>query len=59
MWPYRHAGAAQRRWQGSGRPIARLRFKTFGNSGRFASDSLPIPTKSPRRSDLMAPGIPT
>jgi vanillate O-demethylase ferredoxin subunit len=29
---------AKRRWAESGRPVDRLRFETFGNSGRFASE---------------------
>ena len=29
--------AAKRAWQASGRPIAKLRFETFGSSGRYAT----------------------
>jgi len=38
--------AAKRAWQRSGRPIDQLRFETFGNSGRFASQ--PFRVKIPR-----------
>jgi ferredoxin-NADP reductase len=38
--------AAKRHWQLSGRPIDQLRFETFGNSGRFASQ--PFMVKIPR-----------
>jgi len=38
--------AAKRHWQHSGRPIDQLRFETFGNSGRFASE--PFKVKIPR-----------
>jgi vanillate O-demethylase ferredoxin subunit len=38
--------AAKRHWAQSGRPIDRLRFETFGNSGRFASE--PFKVKIPR-----------
>ncbi len=38
--------AAKRAWQQSGRPVDRLRFETFGNSGRFASQ--PFKVKIPR-----------
>jgi vanillate O-demethylase ferredoxin subunit len=38
--------AAKRSWQQSGRPVDRLRFETFGNSGRFASE--PFRVKIPR-----------
>ncbi|MEZ0171267.1 2Fe-2S iron-sulfur cluster-binding protein [Microvirga sp. TS319] len=37
---------AKRAWQQSGRPVDRLRFETFGNSGRFASQ--PFTVKIPR-----------
>jgi vanillate O-demethylase ferredoxin subunit len=37
---------ATRAWQQSGRPIDRLRFETFGSSGRFASE--PFKVKIPR-----------
>ena len=33
---------AKRRWAQSGRPAERLRFETFGNSGRFASEPFTI-----------------
>jgi vanillate O-demethylase ferredoxin subunit len=38
--------AAKRAWQQSGRPVDQLRFETFGNSGRFASE--PFKVKIPR-----------
>jgi ferredoxin-NADP reductase len=38
--------AAKRHWQHSGRPLDQLRFETFGNSGRFASE--PFKVKIPR-----------
>jgi vanillate O-demethylase ferredoxin subunit len=38
--------AARRAWQRSGRPVDGLRFETFGNSGRFASE--PFTVKIPR-----------
>ncbi|WP_414474069.1 PDR/VanB family oxidoreductase [Microvirga sp. M2] len=38
--------AAKRAWRKSGRPVDRLRFETFGNSGRFASQ--PFTVKIPR-----------
>jgi vanillate O-demethylase ferredoxin subunit len=38
--------AAKRAWHQSGRPIDQLRFETFGNSGRFASQ--PFRVKIPR-----------
>jgi len=38
--------AAKRAWQQSGRPVDQLRFETFGNSGRFASQ--PFKVKIPR-----------
>ena len=38
--------AAKRAWQHSGRPVEQLRFETFGNSGRFASQ--PFKVKIPR-----------
>lgn len=38
--------AAKRHWQQSGRPMDQLRFETFGNSGRFASE--PFKVKIPR-----------
>jgi ferredoxin-NADP reductase len=38
--------AAKRHWAQSGRPIDQLRFETFGNSGRFASE--PFKVKIPR-----------
>src|SRR6202012_1076049 len=37
---------AKRAWQQSGRPVYQLRFETFGNSGRFASE--PFKVKIPR-----------
>jgi len=38
--------AAKHAWQRSGRPVDRLRFETFGNSGRYASQSFKV--KIPR-----------
>ncbi len=38
--------AAKRQWRLSGRPVDQLRFETFGNSGRFASE--PFMVKIPR-----------
>lgn len=38
--------AAKRHWRESGRPMDQLRFETFGNSGRFASE--PFKVKVPR-----------
>jgi vanillate O-demethylase ferredoxin subunit len=38
--------AAKRAWQESGRPVDGLRFETFGNSGRYASE--PFTVKIPR-----------
>jgi vanillate O-demethylase ferredoxin subunit len=38
--------AAKRHWQQSGRPVHQLRFETFGNTGRFASE--PFKVKIPR-----------
>ncbi len=38
--------AAKRAWQRSGRPVDQLRFETFGNSGRFATE--PFKVKIPR-----------
>ena len=38
--------AAKRHWQRSGRPVDQMRFETFGNSGRFASE--PFKVKIPR-----------
>jgi vanillate O-demethylase ferredoxin subunit len=38
--------AAKRHWQDSGRPVDGLRFETFGNSGRFATQ--PFKVKIPR-----------
>jgi ferredoxin-NADP reductase len=38
--------AAKRVWQQSGRPMDQLRFETFGNSGRFASQ--PFKVRIPR-----------
>jgi vanillate O-demethylase ferredoxin subunit len=38
--------AAKRAWAESGRPVDKLRFETFGNSGRFASE--PFQVKIPR-----------
>jgi vanillate O-demethylase ferredoxin subunit len=38
--------AAKQAWQQSGRPVDQLRFETFGNSGRFASQ--PFKVKIPR-----------
>jgi ferredoxin-NADP reductase len=38
--------AAKRSWRVSGRPVARLRFETFGNSGRYASETFVV--KIPR-----------
>ena len=37
---------AKREWQRSGRPVDQLRFETFGNSGRFASE--PFKVRIPR-----------
>ncbi len=37
---------AKRQWQQSGRPAEQLRFETFGNSGRYASE--PFTVKIPR-----------
>jgi vanillate O-demethylase ferredoxin subunit len=37
---------AKREWQRSGRPVDQLRFETFGNSGRFASEQFKV--KIPR-----------
>jgi len=37
---------ARRGWQRSGRPVDQLRFETFGNSGRFASE--PFKVRIPR-----------
>ena len=34
--------AAKRAWQKSGRPVEQLRFETFGNSGRFASQPFKV-----------------
>jgi vanillate O-demethylase ferredoxin subunit len=34
--------AAKRHWAQSGRPIDQLRFETFGNSGRFASEPFKV-----------------
>jgi vanillate O-demethylase ferredoxin subunit len=34
--------AAKRVWQQSGRPVDQLRFETFGNSGRFASQPFKV-----------------
>ncbi|MDQ4059956.1 MAG: PDR/VanB family oxidoreductase [Pseudomonadota bacterium] len=34
--------AAKRHWQESGRPVDRLRFETFGNSGRFAPEPFKV-----------------
>ncbi|WP_262296978.1 PDR/VanB family oxidoreductase [Microvirga sesbaniae] len=34
--------AAKRAWQLSGRPVDQLRFETFGNSGRFASQPFKV-----------------
>ena len=44
--PIRMLEAAKRRWAESGRPVDGLRFETFGNSGRFASE--PFIIKIPR-----------
>ena len=38
--------SAKRAWAESGRPVDKLRFETFGNSGRFASE--PFQVKIPR-----------
>jgi len=38
--------AAERQWRLSGRPVDELRFETFGNSGRFASEAFMV--KIPR-----------
>jgi vanillate O-demethylase ferredoxin subunit len=38
--------AARRAWQRSGRPVDGLRFETFGNSGRFATE--PFTVRIPR-----------
>jgi vanillate O-demethylase ferredoxin subunit len=34
--------AAKHAWQSSGRPVDQLRFETFGNSGRFASQAFKV-----------------
>lgn len=34
--------AAKKAWSESGRPVDRLRFETFGNSGRFASEAFTV-----------------
>src|SRR5262249_3964223 len=34
--------AAKRAWAASGRPVDQLRFETFGNSGRFASETFTV-----------------
>ncbi|HST95621.1 MAG TPA: PDR/VanB family oxidoreductase [Microvirga sp.] len=38
--------AAKRAWQKSGRPVDQLRFETFGNSGRYATEAFRV--KIPR-----------
>lgn len=38
--------AAKRAWRASGRPVDQLRFETFGNSGRYASETFTV--KIPR-----------
>jgi ferredoxin-NADP reductase len=38
--------AAKRQWRESGRPVDKLRFETFGNSGRFATE--PFAVRIPR-----------
>ncbi len=44
--PIRMLEAAKRHWQRSGRPVAQLRFETFGNSGHLASE--PFKVRIPR-----------
>lgn len=44
--PIRMLEAAKRSWQRSGRPVAQLRFETFGNSGHLASE--PFKVRIPR-----------
>ncbi|MBV8836298.1 MAG: oxidoreductase [Alphaproteobacteria bacterium] len=44
--PIRMLEAAKRAWADSGRPVDRLRFETFGSSGRFASG--PFTVRIPR-----------
>ena len=34
--------AAKRAWQASGRPVAKLRFETFGSSGRYATEAFTV-----------------
>lgn len=34
--------AAKRAWQASGRPAAKLRFETFGSSGRYATEAFTV-----------------
>jgi vanillate O-demethylase ferredoxin subunit len=34
--------AAKRAWQASGRPVAKLRFETFGSSGRYATEAFRV-----------------
>ncbi len=46
--PFGLLEAAKRAWQGSGRPAARLRFETFGSSGRYAAEAFTV--KIPRLS---------
>ncbi len=43
--------AAKQSWMQSGRPIEQLRFETFGNSGRFASQAFKV--KIPRLSKVV------
>ena len=34
--------AAKRAWKASGRPVAKLRFETFGSSGRYATEAFKV-----------------
>lgn len=34
--------AAKRAWKASGRPVAKLRFETFGSSGRYATEAFQV-----------------
>ena len=44
--PIRMLEAAKRAWAQSGRPLAQLRFETFGSGGRFAAE--PFKVRIPR-----------
>ncbi len=37
--------AAKRAWKASGRPIAKLRFETFGSSGRYATEAFTVASR--------------